>query len=743
MDFDFLPKLPKSDLDDRTFKDLVDECILRIPRYCPEWTNYNPSDPGITLIELFAWLTDQMLLRFNQVPRRNYVAFLELLGVRLQAPVPAQTDLTFYLSAALPDPYTIPSGVELATLRTETDPAIVFSTDRPLVIGKPNIRHFLTAQSVEDTPQMLRDRFTNLWTFRPNGEWTGTNLSIFDDQPKPGNCFYLVFNPEDECEGNVLALKFKGEAATSTGINPEAPPRRWEAWNGAYWQQVLLQESDDSTKGFSFSEIDRTGSNPIQSADVVLHMPQRWPVSHFLTYQGRWLRCVYSHIDTTQPGYSNSPRIVGLSARAIGGSVGASQSEIIRNELLGESDGSPGQTFQLQGVPILTRREDEYILVSPPGALPQTWTEVSDFAESGSQDLHYTIDSRTGLVQFGPLIREPAHLQQQTQLRARTQTAGDWGRAAINSQSPMLNAQTPIPADVRSLERQYGAVPPKGSVIRMVAYRTGGGRKGNVQRGTITVPKSALPYVARVINHTPARNGADAESLEDAVIRVPAMLRTRDRAVTPEDFEVLTLQAGGGAVARTLCLPPSTSEQAGTVRMLLVPQANTDAIAQGVGIHPDLLSLTPQLKEQIHAYLDERRLLGVHVQLQAPEYVGVAVQTEVALEPEYKNPRAQEDILLKLRVALYRFLNPLTGGMDGTGWPFGRPVYPSDIVTLFQQIAGVRYLGVVQLFELRKQQQTWVRTLPQNPVIDPGPLGLACSWQNNLLRSGHVVNIIQ
>lgn len=98
MEFEFLPNLPKSDLDDRTFKDLVDECILRIPRYCPEWTNYNPSDPGITLIELFAWLTDQMLLRFNQVPRRNYVAFLELLGVRLAPPTPAQTAVTFYLT---------------------------------------------------------------------------------------------------------------------------------------------------------------------------------------------------------------------------------------------------------------------------------------------------------------------------------------------------------------------------------------------------------------------------------------------------------------------------------------------------------------------------------------------------------------------------------------------------------------------------------------------------------------------
>lgn len=111
MDLDFLPNLPKSDLDDRRFEDLVEECLLRIPRYCPEWTNYNPSDPGITLIELFAWLTDQMMQRFNQVPRRHYVAFLELLGVRLQPPSPAQTDLTFYLAGELPQRYTIRPGL--------------------------------------------------------------------------------------------------------------------------------------------------------------------------------------------------------------------------------------------------------------------------------------------------------------------------------------------------------------------------------------------------------------------------------------------------------------------------------------------------------------------------------------------------------------------------------------------------------------------------------------------------------
>lgn len=736
MEFNFLPKLPKSDLDDRKYKDLVDECILRIPRYCPEWTNYNASDPGITLIELFAWLTDQMLLRFNQVPRRNYVTFLELLGIRLQAPTPAQTELTFYLSASLPE--TIQKGVEVATVRTDSQEAIVFSTDSELVISNPRLRHFLSADRLEDSPLVLRDRFTGGWTLQPEGDWAGTEQPLFSEQPEEGNCFYLVFEPDDRCEGNVIAVSFKGQAGTPTGINPDIPPRRWEAWNGTEWQSVLLQERDDETKGFSFSEIERAGGNPLDGADVVLHMPLQWPVTHFTTYHGRWVRCVYSRQYNRQPGYISSPRIVGLAARPLGGTVRASQSIEISNELLGVSDGTPGQTFQLQVGSILPRREDEYIQVALPlgGSLPQRWQEVNDFADSGPNDLHYTIDSLTGTVQFGPLIREPAHLQQQTLSRMMNQSSPARGRlsAATN------NGQQ---AREDELERQYGAVPPKGYEIHMVKYRTGGGRRGNVQAGAIRVPKSSIPYVARVINHTPARNGADAESLEDAVIRVPAMLRTRNRAVTPEDFETLALEGGGGAVARARCLAAKASEP-GTVRVLLVPQANTDAIARGEGISPDLFALTPQLKETVLSYLDERRLLGVQVRYSEPEYVGVSVQTEVALEPEYNNPLAEQEILSNLRIALYRFLNPLTGGSDGSGWPFGRPVYPSDIVTLFQRTPGVRYLGVVQLFELRRRPgENWVRRLPQDPVINPGPTGLVCSWANNLLRSGHVVNLIQ
>ncbi|MDY6898114.1 MAG: putative baseplate assembly protein, partial [Cyanobacteriota bacterium] len=243
MKFDFLPELPSPNLDDRRFDDLVEECMMRIPRYCPEWTDHNISDPGITLIELFAWLTDQMLLRFNQVPRKNYIAFLELLGVRLQSPAPAFTELTFYLSSDLPEVHTIPPGVEVATVRTETTEAITFSTDYPLIIGKPRLQHVLTARTVEDIPQALRERVTSLWTRQPDNSWEGSEQPIFDDEPQPGNCFYLVMQSDGKLDGNVLEVIFQGAAATPTGINPNQPPRTWEAWDGETWQPVLLTEA--------------------------------------------------------------------------------------------------------------------------------------------------------------------------------------------------------------------------------------------------------------------------------------------------------------------------------------------------------------------------------------------------------------------------------------------------------------------------------------------------------------------
>src|SRR3954467_7557877 len=116
-------------LDDRNFQELVNEARLRIHRTCPEWTEHNVSDPGITLIELFAWMTEMLVYRINRVPDKLHVALLELLGIGLDPPNAATADLRFRLSAPPSEPIAIPAGdTQVGTLRTASDESIIFQT---------------------------------------------------------------------------------------------------------------------------------------------------------------------------------------------------------------------------------------------------------------------------------------------------------------------------------------------------------------------------------------------------------------------------------------------------------------------------------------------------------------------------------------------------------------------------------------------------------------------------------------
>src|SRR4030095_5295495 len=121
--------LPAPNLDDRRFQDIVDEAKRRIPRPCPEWTDHNVSDPGVALIELFAWMSEMLLYRLNQVPDRLYVKFLELVGVELFPPYPAVTDLLFKLTAPRAEPVLVAAGTQVSTERSGDADPVVFLTD--------------------------------------------------------------------------------------------------------------------------------------------------------------------------------------------------------------------------------------------------------------------------------------------------------------------------------------------------------------------------------------------------------------------------------------------------------------------------------------------------------------------------------------------------------------------------------------------------------------------------------------
>src|SRR5689334_613378 len=125
--------IPPPKLDDRTFNDIVEEAISMIPRYAPEWTNHNASDPGITLIELAAWMTDLLIYRLNQVPDKNYVAFLNLLGIKLRAPRAAKAITRFTLVEGAAK-QRVPRGSQVSTPQATEEFTVTFETARDIVV---------------------------------------------------------------------------------------------------------------------------------------------------------------------------------------------------------------------------------------------------------------------------------------------------------------------------------------------------------------------------------------------------------------------------------------------------------------------------------------------------------------------------------------------------------------------------------------------------------------------------------
>ena len=117
--------IPKINLDDRTFDDIFNDALRLIPRYCPEWTNHNTSDPGITLLELFSWMTEMTIYRLNKVPDKTYLSLLELMGLSLVTPQSARAIVQFFPVEGMYKNIEIKQGTQIAAVVSEADDIIV------------------------------------------------------------------------------------------------------------------------------------------------------------------------------------------------------------------------------------------------------------------------------------------------------------------------------------------------------------------------------------------------------------------------------------------------------------------------------------------------------------------------------------------------------------------------------------------------------------------------------------------
>ncbi|HSE45069.1 MAG TPA: putative baseplate assembly protein, partial [Gemmatimonadales bacterium] len=373
--------LPDPQLDDRRFQDIVNEAKRLIPRYCPEWTDHNVSDPGITIVELFAWLADLLLYRINRIPEKNYLRFMDLLGITLKDAVPAEAALTFWLSAPQPGPVVISRGTEVATVRTGDRPAISFMTNNDLTIHPPTLRECLF--SPDDT---------NYVDYMSRVTGDGDYADAFQGVPLPGQALYFGF--ADSPDSHILSFTVDC-IVEGIGVDPRDPPLAWEAWCGATlgWQRCTVES--DGTGG-----LNQTGS-------IVLHLPSAMESRVLSSASLYWVRLRVVQPRPHQPTYSASPQIRSVTIEAIGGRAEATHSTPVTGEILERALGQPGETFPLQNTPVLPRLDDEFLEVQDGEGNWERWDEVESFRFSTAQDRHYTLDGVSGTISLGPSIRQP------------------------------------------------------------------------------------------------------------------------------------------------------------------------------------------------------------------------------------------------------------------------------------------------------------------------------------------------
>ncbi len=611
--------LPVPNLDDRRFQDLVDDAKRLVQQRCPEWTDHNVSDPGVTLIEAFAWMTDQLLYRLNRVPDRHYVKFLELIGVRLFPPSAARGEVTFWLSAPQPDAVRIAGGTQVATVRTETDDAVVFTTLDDLPIVPVTVAYVLT--SIDGKRNV--DRTTEAAN--------GRDFAAFDAPPKPGDTFLVGVS--DAAPSNAVRLDLRC-TIEGVGVDPTWPPLAWEAWTGEGWTPCELER--DTTGGLN------------RDGEVVVHVPKGHVVSVIDKLRAGWLRARVTEAEEGQPFYSASPSIRGVTACTVGGTTDAVHADVVVDEIVGTSEGVAGQRFLVKRRPVVPGDRPTSVRVADDEDGWQEWTQVSDFAASGPEDRHFVLDAVAGEISFGPAVREPD-----------------------------------------GSVRGYGAVPPKGRRIKVDVYLTGGGRLGNLASRSISILKSSIPFVSRVENRRAMAGGVDGEDIENAKLRGPITLRTRGRAVTTEDFEHLAREVAP-ELARVRAVAAGEGADPGSVRVLVVPSAPAEAGR----LRFEQLVPAEETLARVAARLDETRVVGTRVIVEPPVYRGITIVARLRPRPRVTPSRLQDAAI----TALYGYFNPISGGPEGTGWPFGRPIQVGEVYSVLQRVRGTELVEDVRLF---------------------------------------------
>ncbi len=598
--------IPKLELDDLTFEELVSEARALIPRFSSQWTDHNLSDPGMTLVDLFAWLTETSIYRVNLLTEGHVRKYLQLLGIVPRPATAAVVELTFesdkeifleksqVVSTEFEDKkvyFELASDAYVSALKLEE----IICDERTGVFNRTNFN---------DRPE----RF-----FAPFGEETMDGATMYLGFKNPSLVVSLFV---DLYEDDLIDTGSHGDEQRYSFTNAKF---RWY-YSGPSGQWIEIKPCIDETEGFKYrGRILFEALTGWSQKKIVYSNNQWW-----------WLKCCLEESHFEYP-----PRIKAILTNTFQAVHGLT----IRKKRVFEGTGLPGQTYKLDFTPVM----EHTVRLTVNG---EPWQLRPDFYGSGPDDRHFVVEPEEGKIIFGDGL--------------------------------------------------MGAVPPYCAEIVVTEYRTGGGPEGNLPSGL----SWTVEGVSRVkaINHVPARGGKERETIEEARFRFLRDLRVPYRAVNSEDFQYIAKNTPGLRIAQTKAFVKDD-----TVKIVVVPFTPLEVFSRPPEPSDGFIMA-------VCRHIDRHRLLGTRFSVVKPEYIKVWVKARIKAITGYEETGLKE----RINSALNRYLHPVTGGRNATGWPVGRSVYLSEIYSLLEGIKGLNCI-----LDLSIQGDNGARVDPEGNLILP------------------------
>ncbi len=676
-------------LDDRKYQQLLDDALARIPVHTPEWTNFNESDPGVTVIEVFAFLTESLLYRCNQIPERNRKKFLKLLGVPLQAASSAKGLVQFTNERGPLETITLNANLEVRAGQ------IPFRTEQGLDVLPIEARMFYKRKVTNPDSQLIA-YYNQLYAsfFEPQ---LPSIAELYETTPFPtldasavdlgqdaiDNALWVALIVRKDDKDRIAEVKRKiGGKTLSLGV----------VGSPAEIGLKLTPTGRNGNTGASLLKFEMPVGERL--SDVKAERVPRYRLltvnsnTDVLTYPGIIQIALPAHtemnlwdnLEPLESGVGNFPppiddtdlsdRIVtwirvsaplGSAARILWAGINATlvaQRARVVNELIPEGTGAPDQTVVLSKTPVIPGSVQLTVTANDQ---IETWKEIEDLTLAGPEVPVRDAKNPPG----SPVVVNPL-------VKVFT-----------------LNAEA---GEIRFGDGLRGARPPFGASLR-ADYDYGVGRDGNVNANAINT-SPVLPAGLKVTNPVATWGGAEAETVSEGEKQISRYLQHRDRMVSHADFKTITERTPGVDIGRVEVLSAfhpelgsnTPGDAPGAVTLMVIPKFDA--------LNPDAPMPDSVFLETICQYINPRRLVTTEVFLRGPEYKSIYLSVGISVVAGFSIAEVREAV----KQELLDFLSPLPVADDDAsdkrqlnpdGWPLAKPVVALELLAVASRVPGV------------------------------------------------------